>query len=186
MPAINCGPSSAERSHRLVDTSAAPSKGQHKDYVSAFANAISCLSAQQSQDEILAEVPGIFCECFWAVRSEVWLWDEPTSSGYLTYSAGAEAKHWRDYITRDSGPLGQAAASGAVTLNLSVAEAGKDSFDFVQRARLSHMSVFQLTAKGKVVAVSVNYGGEPATATIVSCWRAFAEIAGLALESAAK
>ncbi len=123
----------------------------------------------------------MFTQDLEAVRSEVWLWDEPSKSGYLTHAAGAEAKHWRDYITHDSGSLGQAAASGTATHNLAVAEAGKDSFDFVQRARLTHMSIFPISAAGRMVAVSVNYSAEPAPPELLACWRALAEITGIAL-----
>lgn len=92
------------------------------------------------------------------------------------------AKHWRDYITHDSGTLGQAAASYQSVHNLSVAEAGKDSFDFVQRAQLSHASVLPLKANGQVIAICVCYSGGPAGPDILACWQAFAELVSIALQ----
>lgn len=166
-----------------MESSATSQKYERKDYLDAFATAVARLREQKSDDEILAQVPVILCSEFSALRSEVWLWDEPSRSGYLTHAAGAEAKHWRDYITHDSGSLGHAAASFQPVHNLVVAEAGKDSFDFVQRARLTHTSVFPIAANGRVIAVSVNYSDGPTPTDAVTCWRAFADIAGLALQS---
>jgi len=167
-----------------VESSAASLQRKHNDYVSAFANAISSLSTLKSQDEVLAQVPALLCKDFAALRSELWLWDELSGSGYLTHTAGADAQHRRDYITPGSGPLGRVAESCQAAHNVSIVAAGGESSDFVLRAQLTHMSIFPLMAGGKLVAISANYSNEPVSDEILSWWHAYGEIAGFAVQRA--
>lgn len=167
-----------------MESSSASSKAPHKDHVSAFADAISSLSAQKSHDEILAEVPALLSRDFGAVRSELWLWDELSGSGYLTHTSGAEAQHRRDYFTPGTGPLGRAAENRQESHNISIVAAGGETSDFVRRAQLTHMSIFPLLANGELVAISANYSNEPVSEEILSWWHAYAEIAGFAVQRA--
>lgn len=165
-----------------MDSSASPARGKHDNYVTSFANAISCLSTLNSHDELLSQVPALLSKDFGAVRSELWLWDELSGSGYLTHTAGAEAQHRRDYITPGSGPLGRVAENCTPAYNISIVAAGGESSDFVRRAQLTHMSIFPLLANGKLVAISANYSTEPVGDEILSWWHAYAEIAGFAVQ----
>lgn len=156
-------------------------KGRTQEYISAFANALTCLGTQTSQEEILSQVPALLWKDFDAARSELWLWDESgTGSGYLTHSAGADASHRKDYISIGAGVLGRVAQkrSGEYNVPLSVTDVE------LGQAQLTHLSVFPLIAGKKLVGVIANYTEGPATDDVVSWWHAYSEIAGFAVSRA--
>ena len=153
-------------------------KGKPHDYVSAFANALTCLGTQNSHEDILSQVPALLWKDFEAVRSELWLWDDSGSgSGYLTHSAGTEALHRKDYITLGTGLLGKVAQARREEPNIPVET---DDIELV-RAGLTFVSVFPLIAEKKLVGVIANYSEGPVTEEILSWWHAYAEIAGFAV-----
>lgn len=153
-------------------------KGKPHDYVSAFANALTCLGTQNSHEDILSQVPALLWKDFDATRSELWLWDESGSgSGYLTHTAGIEAAHRKDYITIGTGLLGKVAQERRAEPNVPV---GHDDPELA-RARLTHVSAFPLVADKKLVGVIANYSNGPVVDEVLSWWHAYSEIAGFAV-----
>ena len=80
-----------------------------KDYVSSFATAVTRLASNSS--DLLSIVPQLLVSEFGATRSELWLWDEPSKSAYLTHSSGLAAEHRRDYVAANDGPVGKVGTS---------------------------------------------------------------------------
>jgi sigma-B regulation protein RsbU (phosphoserine phosphatase) len=157
-------------------------KGKPRDYVGAFANALTCLGSQGSHEEILSQVPALLCKDFEAARSELWLWDESgTGSGYLTHAAGIDATHRKDYISVGSGVLGRVAASRSEERNLALIGASDVG---LTETHLTHISVFPLLADKRLVGVIANYSEHPAGDEVLSWWHAYSEIAGFAVSRA--
>lgn len=157
-------------------------KGKPRDYVGAFANALTCLGSQSSHEEILSQVPALLCDDFEAVRSELWLWDESgRGSGYLTHAAGIDATHRKDYISVSSGVLGRVAASRCEEHNLALI--GTPDVGLTE-TQLTHISVFPLLADKRLVGVIANYSERPVGDEVLSWWHAYSEIAGFAVSRA--
>ena len=153
-------------------------KDNNHDYVSAFANALTCLGTQNSHEDILSQVPALLWKDFDAARSELWLWDESgAGSGYLTHAAGAEAAHRKDYVTLGAGVLGKVAHERREEPNLAI---GNDEPELV-RANLTHVSAFPLVVEKKLVGVIANYSEGPVSEEVLSWWHAYAEISGFAI-----
>jgi phosphoserine phosphatase RsbU/P len=155
-------------------------KRKAQEYISAFANALTCLGTQTSQEEILTQIPALLCQHFEASRSELWLWDESgNGSGYLTHSAGATASHRKDYITVGAGVLGRVAQTRTEEHNLPLS-----STDLEVSEALTHLSAFPLLAGKKLVGVIANYSDGAAADEVISWWHAYSEIAGFAVSRA--
>lgn len=163
-------------------TGAAPATRIHdrKDYLNALANAITRFGQNQPMEEMLAEITSLLVNEFEARRAELWLWDETSSSGYLTNAAGVDGRHHHDYIQIGKGPLGKAIEQRRSFNNLAIA--GPEKLDFTSPDGLAFVSIYPLLASGKPVAILALYTTEPAQAAIVQWWTMYAEVAGIAAE----
>ena len=76
-------------------TGVSKAKASRKDYVSAFGDAVQRFTADHGE-ALLPSVPEMLVQYFEATRSELWLWDPSSNSGYLTHSAGLTAERRRE------------------------------------------------------------------------------------------
>src|SRR5438270_472998 len=118
-PSISCGRS---QGHALDATGAVPASKIHdrKDYLNALANAIAHFGQNQPLEEMLAEITALLVDAFEASRAELWLWDETSSTGYLTNASGVDGAHRHDYIEIGKGPLGKAVEERTAFQNLPI------------------------------------------------------------------
>ena len=61
-----------------------------KDYVASFAETVTRFTAKDSSEQVLTQVPELLVKHFDVARAELWLWDESSSSAYITHAAGIE------------------------------------------------------------------------------------------------
>jgi len=78
---------------------------QTKNYVNAFAGAVAALG--RPGDDITSRALEILVADFDALRAELWLWDTPSKTCYLTDQSGQRAGHRLDYATAGSGVIGK-------------------------------------------------------------------------------
>jgi len=161
-------------------TAPAPKTHDRKDYLNALANAIAHFGQTQPLEEMLADITRLLVHEFEAQRAELWLWDETSSTGYLTNSAGLEGTHLHDYIQIGKGPLGKAISERRSFTNLAIA--GPEKLDFSSPQKLAFVSVYPLIANARPVAVLALYTIEPAQSAIVQWWTMYAEVAGIAAQ----
>ena len=152
-----------------------------KDYLSSFAKVLADFSAPRTQDEVLAQIPQLLSQEFDAIRSELWLWDDTSGTGYLTHMAGVSAGHRRDYITPGMGVVGKVAEEKQIEVNFSLASLGSEGQDFTAQSKLTHASVYPLTVNGKLLALIANYSVDAAPNGLLQWWRMYSEIAEVAI-----
>ena len=163
-------------------TGAAPVSKLHdrKDYLNALANAIAHFGQNQPLEEMLADITSLLVNAFEAQRAELWLWDETSSTGYLTNASGIEGTHHHDYIEISKGPLGKAIEHRKPFNNLPLT--GNDRLDFTSAQRLEFVSVYPLVVSGRPIAVLALYTREQANDTTIKWWSMYAEVAGIAAQ----
>jgi len=152
-----------------VDSGAAAAEAK-RDYISAFANAVTLFGSPEVAGDAFAHIPALLVSDFEAVRSELWLWDESSSSAYLTNAAGVEISHARDYSTPES-IIGKVAQSRKPLYNAL----------FVSRGGITHVTAFPLIAKDKFVGVCANYSRKPSDKDLLQWWDLCSHIAAATL-----
>jgi phosphoserine phosphatase RsbU/P len=152
-----------------------------KDYLSSFAKVLAEFSAPKTQEEVLAQIPQLLSAEFDATRSELWLWDDTSGSGYLTHVAGVPAAHRRDYITPGIGVVGKVAQDKQIEVNFTLASLGSEGQDFTAQSKLTHASVYPLTVNGRLLALIANYSVDAAPNGLLQWWRMYSEIAEVAI-----
>ena len=156
-------------------------KPTRKDYIRAFEDAVTRLAAKPAGDNVLAQVPELLVTNFGSARSELWLWDDSSSSCYLTHAAGAEAERRRDFAARGSGAIGRVAQARKAVENLSLASLGGEEMEFAQRTGLAHVSAYPLLAKGHFLGVLANYTQEAVETDLSRWWQVYGEMAAVAI-----
>jgi GAF domain-containing protein len=153
-----------------------------KDYLSAFAEAVERFAASSSIEEPLAQLPDILVKGFGAARAELWLWDQSSSSAYLTHASGQEATHRRDFAEADSGAVGRVLQSRARLQNAALDGLDAADKDFSQRWGLGVFSAYPLMAQGRLLGVLAAYTTQEVDAERLKWWGLFAEIAAIHLQ----
>ena len=148
---------------------AAELKAGERDYISAFANAVTLFGSPNVAGDAFAHMPALLVSDFDAVRSELWLWDESSGSAYLTNAAGLEGSHRRDYSVQDS-VIGKAIANRKPIYNALLDKQNQDDRDFGSRTGLTHVSAFPMMAKEKFVGVCANYTRKPVGKDLLQWW----------------
>jgi sigma-B regulation protein RsbU (phosphoserine phosphatase) len=161
-------------------TASSPKINDRKDYLDALANAIAQFGQNQPLEQMLSEITSLLVDAFEAQRAELWLWDETSSTGYLTNAAGAEGRHHHDYIQIGKGPLGHAIEHRRSFTNLPLS--GPDKLDFTSSSNLEFISVYPLVVSGRPIAVLALYTTESAAESTVQWWTMYAEVAGIAAQ----
>ena len=159
-------------------------KPTRKDYIRAFEDAVTRLAAKGSGDKVLAEIPELLVANFGVARAEMWLWDDSSSSCYLTHASGVEAERRRDYASRGSGPIGQVAQTRKPSENVTLSSFGGDDQEFAQRTGLTHLSAYPLFAKGHFLGVLANYTHGAAEADLLRWWQVYGEMSAVATQEA--
>jgi phosphoserine phosphatase RsbU/P len=160
--------------------SASPKINDRKNYLEALANAIAHFGQNQPLEQMLADITALLVKAFEAQRAELWLWDETSSTGYLTNAAGVEGTHHHDYIQIGKGPLGHAIEHRRAFTNLPIN--GPDKIDFSNKNGLEYVSVYPLVVSGRPIAVLAVYTAELASESVVQWWTMYAEVAGIAAQ----
>ncbi|HWR14453.1 MAG TPA: GAF domain-containing SpoIIE family protein phosphatase [Terriglobales bacterium] len=158
-----------------VDGIGAAAAEMKRDYISAFANALTLFGTPEASGNAFGHIPSILVSDFDAIRSELWLWDDSSGSAYLTNAAGEESSHARDYSTPDS-VVGKAATSLKPIHNAQVDP------DFGARSGITHVSAFPLMSKDKLVGVCANYSRRPVEKELLQWWELCSHIAGNTLQ----
>ncbi len=161
-------------------TASAEAKTGKREYISAFANAVTLFGSPNAAGDVFAHIPALLVSDFDAMRSELWLWDESSGSAYLTNAAGLEVSHRRDYSTPEV-IVGKAADSRQPVYNASLLGATEDDHEFGSRSGLTHVSAFPLVGKDKFVGVLANYTRKPADNDLLQWWELCAHIGGATL-----
>jgi phosphoserine phosphatase RsbU/P len=160
--------------------SASPKINDRKNYLEALANAIAHFGQNQPLEQMLADITALLVKAFEAQRAELWLWDETSSTGYLTNAAGIDGTHHHDYIQIGKGPLGHAIEHRRAFTNLPIN--GPDKIDFSNKNGLEYVSVYPLVVSGRPIAVLAVYTAELASESVVQWWTMYAEVAGIAAQ----
>lgn len=164
-------------------TDAAPAnnaKYERNNYLIALADAISRFGKHRLLEDLLAEVTELLTSEFGAARSELWLWDETSGTGYLTHESGILGSHRYQYLSSGQGPLGMAIERRGPLTNVEIASA--DKFNFAGAEPLGYVSVLPLIANGRIVAIVANYTHDRAPEHTVQWWLMYADIAGIAAQ----
>ncbi|HXZ80575.1 MAG TPA: GAF domain-containing SpoIIE family protein phosphatase [Terriglobales bacterium] len=156
--------------------------GSAKDYIGAFANAVALFGTPAAGGDIFSHMPSLLVANFDAVRSELWLWDESSSSAYLTNAAGREGSHRRDFSTSGVGAIGKAVGSQKPLYNAPLVTAGDDDREFAIRTGLTHVSAYPLIARGRFIGVSANYTLQPVDKDLLQWWELCAQIGAASLQ----
>ena len=163
-----------------VGTASAEAKTGNRDYISAFANAVTLFGSPSVAGDVFAHIPALMVSDFDAVRSELWLWDESSGSAYLTNAAGLDVSHRRDYSTPEVA-VGKAADNRQPVYNALLVGSHEEDRDFGTRSGLTHVSAFPLMGKDRFVGVLANYTRRPADKDLLQWWGLCAHIGGTTL-----
>jgi len=158
----------------------AEAKTGSRDYISAFANAVTLFGSPNAAGDVFAHIPALLVSDFDAVRSELWLWDESSSSAYLTNAAGLDVTHRRDYSTPEVA-VGKAADTRKPVYNGLLVGSSEEDREFSSRSGLTHVSAFPLIGKDKFVGVLANYSRKPVDKDLLQWWELCAHIGGTTL-----
>jgi phosphoserine phosphatase RsbU/P len=161
-------------------TAPAEVKASERDYINAFANAVTLFGSPTVAGDAFAHMPALLVSDFDAVRSELWLWDDSSGSAYLTNAAGLEGSHRRDYSVQDS-VIGKIIASRKPVYNALLDKQNQDDREFGSRTGLTHVSAFPLIAKDKFVGVCANYSRKPADKDLLQWWELCSHIGATTL-----
>lgn len=163
-----------------VERVAGTATGPKRDYISAFADAVTVFGTPQAIGDAFAHYPAMMVSEFDAIRSELWLWDESSGSAYLTNEAGLSGSHVRDYSTPDSF-VGKVHSGLKPLYNTLLERESAEDRDFSLRTGLSYVSAFPLSAKDKFVGVCANYTRKPADKDLLQWWELSSHIAAATL-----
>jgi serine phosphatase RsbU (regulator of sigma subunit) len=158
----------------------AEAKAGNRDYISAFANAVTLFGSPNVGGDVFAHIPALLVSDFDAVRSELWLWDESSGSAYLTNAAGLDVSHRRDYSTPDV-LIGKASDSRKPVYNGLLIGGADEDRDFGSRSGLTYMSAYPLVGKDKFVGILANYTRKPVDKDLLQWWELCARIGGATL-----
>jgi hypothetical protein len=150
-------------------TAPAEVKANERDYINAFANAVTLFGSPNVAGDAFAHMPALLVADFDSVRSELWLWDDSSGSAYLTNAAGLEGSHRRDYSVQDS-VIGKVIASHKPVYNALLDKQNQDDRDFGASTGLTHVSAFPMMAKDKFVGVCANYTRKPVGKELLQWW----------------
>ena len=150
-------------------TAPAEVKANERDYINAFANAVTLFGSPNVAGDAFAHMPALLVADFDSVRSELWLWDDSSGSAYLTNAAGLEGSHRRDYSVQDS-VIGKVIASHQPVYNALLDKQNQDDRDFGASTGLTHVSAFPMMAKDKFVGVCANYTRKPVGKELLQWW----------------
>ncbi len=156
-------------------------KTQTKNYVDAFANAVTAFA--RMDEDAMSALPAVLIEDFDADRAELWLWDQASGSCYLTNSAGAEGQHRLDYSEADSGAIGKIAYNKKSIENIVLATFGRDDQDFARRTGLTCISGYPLLVQGEVAGVLAIYSRNEASEELLVWWRLYAQMSATRLQN---
>lgn len=165
-------------------TAAAEKPARSKDFVEAFADAMARFTRPASSDEMLSQVPAILTGDFAAERAELWLWDEPSSSAYLTHFAGASAGHRHDYAAKGQGVIGKVAEARKAIQNIVLATFGGEDQQFAARSGFTHIAAYPLVARGRLTGVLAAYSSGPVSDEVLKWWLMYAEITSVTVQEA--
>jgi sigma-B regulation protein RsbU (phosphoserine phosphatase) len=154
---------------KLEATGGASAGALDRDYINAFANAVTLFGSPNVAGDAFAHMPALLVSDFDAVRSELWLWDESSGSAYLTNAAGLEGSHHRDYSVPES-VIGKTIASRKPIYNALLDKQNQGDREFGLRTALTHVSVFPLISKDKFVGVCANYTRKPSDKDLLHWW----------------
>lgn len=166
-------------------TKSATRQKTRKDYVASFAETVTRFTTKDASQQVLGLGPELLVQHFDVARAELWLWDESSSSAYITHAAGVEAgPRKRDYATSGNGAIGRVAKERAPQENLELSITGSDDREFAQRTGLNFVSAYPLLARQDFVGVLAAYSAEAADPDLLRWWQLYAELCAVAAHEA--
>jgi serine phosphatase RsbU (regulator of sigma subunit) len=139
-----------------------------KDFLQAFATAITHITAPRSQNELLSKVTSLLVEQIGAQRSELWLYDGNETLN-LASAAGSVADHNILRVTLGEGPIGRAAAERKVAV---AQEPGTD---------LPFITAHPLVNSNQCIGVVANCTAAEPTAEQKLWWQIFCDASAIAV-----
>ncbi len=150
-----------------------------QELLDSFAGVLTSFSSI-SNEEILLRIAALLVSHFQAARAELWLWDETSTSIYLTHHAGKPAERRRDYIASGSGVLGKVAEVRKNIENIVLSTFGGEDQEFAQRNGLTHISAYPLlTSRKALLGIIAVYSEGAASAELLGFWHTYAEMCGI-------
>jgi sigma-B regulation protein RsbU (phosphoserine phosphatase) len=156
-------------------------KTQGKNYVNAFAGAVAALS--RAGEDLTARALEMLVHDFDAVRAELWLWDSSSDSCYLTYAAGEEASHRRDFAEAGTGALGKLARNKTSIENIVLSTFGGDDQEFARRTGFTHISGYPLLSGEQLIGVLALYNRGEVPEELLLWWRLYSEMSAAKLNN---
>jgi sigma-B regulation protein RsbU (phosphoserine phosphatase) len=160
---------------------AAGTKTQSKNYVNAFAGAVAALS--RAGEDLTARALEMLVHDFDATRAELWLWDGSSDSCYLTYAAGQEAAHRRDFAEAGVSAVGKLARNKTSIENIVLSTFGGDDQEFARRTGLTHISGYPLLSGEHLVGVLALYNAGEVPEELLLWWRLYSEMSAAKLNN---
>ncbi len=156
-------------------------KTQSKNYVNAFAGAVAALS--HGGEDLTARALEMLVNDFDADRAELWLWDGPSGSCYLTHEAGQKAARRRDYAEGGAGAIGKLAYNKTSIENIVLGTFGGDDQDFARKTGLTHISGYPLLSGEHLAGVLALYNHTEVPEDLLLWWRLYAEMSAAKLNN---
>jgi phosphoserine phosphatase RsbU/P len=156
-------------------------KTPSKNYVNAFAGAVAALS--RAGEDLTARTLDILVHDFDAARAELWLWDASSDSCYLTYAAGMEASHRRDFAEAGTGAVGKLARNKTSIENIVLSTFGGDDQEFARRTGLTHISGYPLLSGEQLIGVLALYNPGEVAEDLLLWWRLYSEMSAAKLNT---
>lgn len=145
-----------------------------------FATVITTFSRSASAEELLQRIPAVLVSNFHALRAELWLWDETSGAGYLTYAVGRAGTHRLDFIRYGTGALGKVAEARTAIENIPLASFGGDDAEFAKTTELTHIAAYPLIGPAKkLLGLIAVYTQVAAAEPVTACWATYAEMCGI-------
>ena len=147
----------------------------HAELLDSFAAVVNSFCSTPN-DEVLPRIPELLVTNFQAERAELWLWDETSSSLYLTCFAGRAAQHTKDYILPGHGVLGKVAESKKYIENIALSTLGRDAQEFSQHSGMTYIAAYPLLSGERLPGILSIYSQDLVASARISAWRTYWEM----------
>lgn len=159
-------------------------KSTRKDYVTAFAQAVTRFNSKESSGKILALVPELLVADFESLRSELWLWSTGSNSAYLAHVAGAEIEKQKRDAAFGQGAIGKTLETRQPLNGKDLNTLGGADQQFAAGTGLQFVSAYPLMVRGDLIGVLANYTKESPDPELLSWWQLYAEVCSVAVQEA--